>query len=196
MHHTLLPKWVGRDAITLFAQEMGMVQDELDRSEWTETDEYIEPASKWVWADRTKEVYWVTIDLKAYLFWIALLPDERDAYCWEQICQGCGNHRDRFGTMKVEIDDGRTMELALCDKICAPDFWDDTAPGEYTVMQHVYPNNKTIEVRLKNWRCENCESVCEHGLMKLVSDTDDNPPSHTIICSFCRAKEPTRWIEA
>lgn len=196
MHHTDLPKWVASDAVALFAKEMRISPSELDRAEWTETDDYIAPDDKSAdWEKITREIYWVTFDLKAYLFWVAISPDQRDMYYWEQICQGCGSYRDLFSEMEVETDDGRTVQLALCQKICAPDFWDDTAPGEYTVLQNVYPDDKTVEVRLKYWKCEHCDSVYEHGAMHLMLDTEYDPPSKSLVCSSCIRKEPDRWIE-
>lgn len=92
--------------------------------------------------------------------------------------------------VQVELEDGTKTIILLCDRICYPDFWDDVAPGEFTRCDAA-----DIEVRKLLWTCEECTTVGEYGLFKLVLDTEWEPPSEAIICSFCRKKEKDRWIE-
>lgn len=115
----------------------------------------------------------------------------------EIICEGCGYTypESEFSTVMVELRDGSTIELPLCNKICYPDFWDDTEPGEWVEVRNAFTDGYGREVRCKYWRCENCDGVYEHDFVKLVLDTDYDQPSEAIICLFCHRKEQGRYLE-
>lgn len=118
----------------------------------------------------------------------------------KQTCEGCGYDYDpsQFSTVEVELHDGTTRELPLCDKICSPDFWDETEPGEWVELRNAFTptEQECQEVRKRYWYCGHCASVYKHDLVKIMLDTEYDPPSETIVCAFCQKKEKGRFQEA
>ena len=113
-------------------------------------------------------------------------------------CADCGDTMESFSTVEVELPNGTTIQLLLCDR-CAPDLWDDAPPGEWVIVGS--SARKEQEVRRAFWPCEICDSVNPWELTQLLIDLEeldpDAPraklPTELLVCSSCTSKEPDRF---
>lgn len=117
----------------------------------------------------------------------------------DQICEGCGWERkpDEWQVTETEVNlrDGSKRYIHFCDTTCC-EFWDDTEPGDWVELA------SGEEVQLSLWRCNCCDGVYEHNLVKLLVDTDYYSPDDqvvdfdkitTLVCSFCQNEEINRF---
>lgn len=108
------------------------------------------------------------------------------------LCPGCGGEFSKDDPRRVGVDtevncrDGKKRRLLFCDRTC-PEFWDDTAPGEWVSL------DCSEEVQLVYWRCHECDGVYECDSVKLALDTDYEPPEETIVCVMCLRKHADRY---
>jgi rubredoxin len=116
-------------------------------------------------------------------------------------CPGCGYdyEPDDMASVETEVNlrDGTKRHIRFDGVVCC-DFWDEIEPGDWL------PLASGEEVQLALWRCDICDGVYKHTLVKQLVDTDDYDPDDpvgndpekmatAIVCSFCQKKDKGRY---